>query len=971
MIIQDQSQQPSKWMIYSRYALSAALVLTLLYFILRFFFPYFGSNKNNIILCDAEFIRGNVFVSKGYTFKNGQSQSGEKVYEGNYASKTDRTEPTGMSYILRLPTVGDRYRVSVMRYKSDATGGELVVKGDGKKGFEKREGIATSKDSDGWELLELTFNVPEKGGKTITISVFSNGNSPVYFDNLSIEKLSGSKNTLNIEAFNPPTFHLEIAEQFMLQLKEKRLEALNNGILINKETDWVNAKIDDGTQKLDADVRLKGNRLYHLQGDKWAYKLKVKNPYAWQQMQSFSVHNPASKQFVSEWVYHQFLRKEKVMTTRYDFLQLKLNNRNKGIYAFEENPDLALPKQNGKQSGPIVRFSDDAFWNNVGKNIDQIGQTKANFEIINAEDAAEIEAFKGNQVALDEAMSKHFKVAQNLMYQYRYNLKAATDIFDVDLMAKYFAITDVMQAYQSLDWRDQRYYYNPATSKLEPIGMSGFGLEIKSYRKRPFVGHGLYSNNAAEEDMYMNLFLNKDFMVKYCQYLYQYSQKSYIENFLLDIEKEALRRQQFIQKEFADYVFDADLIISNAKKIRANLIPTNNLSLQAKVGGYQGNEMSVNMTNFHGLPLKIVGFGVTATEVRDTIKTQPLIPTNLKGLPPTYVRLTAKRDVGFVFYKLPGVEDLLYYSELSIWSAPEPSVPSQQLFAQSSLQSNALYTVQGSAVLFKKGTFNINKDLIIPEGYRVNIPAGTELNFAKGAKFLSKSPVNTFGTAENPVVFRGASGILITDVQELFTFRNTLFTNIANLNYNNWWLPGGVSIYNAKVLFENCSFSNSKAPESLSLMQCKFELSYCDFTKNEQKGLVTHNSEGKVTGGNFMANGLVAIELLHTKAELDKCVIQQTRDNGLSVGEESKITVKYIEIKNTDIGVVSTDLSKITIGNIKLENCQRGFAAYKKQPDYGGSRIVVNEYTATEVKVLHKIEPGSSLKLKGKELKGY
>ena len=54
-----------------------------------------------------------------------------------------------------------------------------------------------------------------------------------------------------------------------------------------------------------------------------------------------------------------------------------------------------------------------------------------------------------------------------------------------------------------------------------------------------------------------------------------------------------------------------------------------------------------------------------------------------------------------------------------------------------------------------------------------------------------------------------------------------------------------------------------------------------------------------------------------------------------------------------------------------LENCQRGFAAYKKQPEFGGSKIIVDDYSAADVKVLHKIELGSMLKLKGKELKGY
>ena len=169
-------------------------------------------------------------------------------------------------------------------------------------------------------------------------------------------------------------------------------------------------------------------------------------------------------------------------------------------------------------------------------------------------------------------------------------------------------------------------------------------------------------------------------------------------------------------------------------------MPTNNISLKAK----SSKNNTVKVANFHGLPLQIVGFGVTPDLITDSLLNQPILETNLKGGPPRYVSIKTQSAVSYVFYKLPGV-DQLFYSEISFWNAPEPNVPAQQLFAKASLQTNSLYTVQGNAVLFKKGNFNINKDIIIPVGYKVNIPAGTILNFARGAKFLSKSPIETFG----------------------------------------------------------------------------------------------------------------------------------------------------------------------------------------------------------------------------------
>jgi hypothetical protein len=971
MIISDKSQQPSKWAVYGRYVTGAAVLLILLFLVLRFFVPYLGTGQEGIISCDAEYIRGDVFVSQGYVFKNAQTQSNERAYKGNFSSKTNRNEPTGIQYILRAPTGGDRYRVSVLRYRTGTTGGELVVKGNKDSGFEKREDLASSKDKDGWEMLELSFNVPETGIKTIEIFVYSNANTPIYFDDLKIEKQSSAVNKLNIEPFNPSTFHLEIAEQDMVKIRKKREDALNTGILLADEGDWVNGKIDDGKQKVNIDVRLKGNRLYHLQGDKWSYKIKVDDPYAWQQIKSFSIYNPASKNFLREWVYHQLLRKEGVIASRYDFLRLRLNNRNRGIYAFEESPDIQMATFHKRPEGPVVRFTEDAFWYNVQAQIDEFGQpTKTDNSYINSLDAAEIEPYKSNQVLLSDELKQHFSLAQQLMHQYKFSLEPAENIFDIELMAKFFAIMDVMQAYQSLDWHDQKYYYNPVKSKLEPVGMSGFGLEVKAYKKRPFIGHNLYNPNAKDYNLYMHLFTNEQFITKYCQYLHQYSTKKYISNFLLDVEQEALRRQQFIREEFSDYAYDASDILKNAKNIRAHLMPENNVSIKAKIRNYSNGKVNIKVTNFHGLPVQICGFGTLSTELRDTINNQPLLNTNLSGLPPKYSDVSAKRDVAYLFYKLPGI-DSLFHSELSFWNAPEASVPSQELFKNKTIRSNSMYDVRGKLVAFKKGNYNISTDIVIPEGYTVNIPAGTELNFRSGAKFLSKSAIQANGNIEKPVIFRDVNGLLLLDIPSLSTFKNTLFVGSSNLNYNNWWLPGGVTVYNSKIAFDNCSFSFSKAPESLSIMSSDFELVDCNFNENKRNGLVTRFSKGIIKRTRFFANALVGVELLGSVVELDHVKIEQAADNGLSVGEESKVTVNYIEIKDTDIGVVSKDMSRLTIQKIDLENCKRGFAAYQKKPEYGGSKIVVEDYNAKAVKVLHRIELGSTLKIRGKEVKGY
>lgn len=974
MIISDKSQQTSVTTLRWRLVALSLVALAVIYLLIRFFFPYWGGNSKGAIVCDAEYTRGNTFISQGAIFKNAETQSNEKAYRGNYSSKTDRTQSKGMEYTLRVPKEGDRYKVSVYRYRTGTTGGEIVIKSGKGGNFEKREALSSSKNSDGWELMELTFNVPDNSNSSIAIYVYSNSSTPVYFDDLKIEKVSAVKSDLNIPPFQPKQFKLEIAEQFMKQIINKREEALNAGILINSDDDWVNAKINDGTQKLNADIRLKGNRLYHLQGSKWSYKIRVDDPYAWQQMQSLSLQNPASHSFLREWIYHQLLRKEGVIAARYDFIELKLNNKTRGIYAYQESPDLALAAFHQRPIAPVVRFSEDAFRYNEKRQIEELGQLNINAneqnQLVNAFDAALIEPYKSNRIAASDTLRSYFGLAQTLMHQYKYNLKPANQIFNVDLMARYFAIMDVMQAYQSLDWYDQRYYVNPVTSLLEPVGMSGFGVEVKPYKKRPYIGYHLFNTDAPDDNIYMHLFTDADFIRKYCQYLYQFTEKDYIDNFLLDIETEALRRQQFIRKEFGNYSYDRTAIVKNAKNIRASLIPENNISLVAKVSGFSSGKRRVKIANFHGLPLEVIGFGITKEAMTDSLAQPILLNTNLEGLPPRYLNFAVANNANVVFYKLPNV-DKVFFSDFVFWDIPEPSVPAQALFEDVNLQSNSTYEVRGSSVIFKKGKYNISRNVIIPTGYVVNIPSGTDITFTSGALFLSKSPVNSYGKPDQPVILRGVNGMLISDARSVSTFRNTWFVNSDNLDINNWWLPGGLTVYNSAIVLDHCTFSYSKAPESLTLMRSNFEIIGCNFNKNTQKGLSAQFSNGKILKSRFITNALIGIELTGSRVELDEVTIHQASSRGLSVGEGSKVEVRYIEIKDTDIGVVSVDMSRLTIEKIDLQDCQRGFAAYQKKPEFGGSQIVVQDYIATRVKVLHRIEPGSTLKLKGEEVQGY
>lgn len=964
MLISDQSKQVAQRYAVRRYVLIGTAVLMLLFMGLRLMVPYWGQSRKGLIVCDAEYTRGDLFVTRGYVFKNGQTQSGERARSGGFSSITGADSPKGMAYILRAPKSGQRYRVSVYRSQRVGSNGSLVVQDSKNDRIIKQETIASGQASKGWERLQLTFVVPEEVGNSIEIFVTSTGATPVFFDDLSIEQVGQPQVSASASAYKPAPFHLKIGAQAMQQLRAKRDDALSLGMLLTDEADWVSAEVDNKQQKLDVDVRLKGNRLYHLQGDKWSFKVHVDDPYAWNGMQTFSLQNPAVHHFLQEWVYHQLLLREGVMAARYDFIQLQLNNRDYGVYAYEENPDWQLPAHLKRPDGPIVRFSEASFrYKQLLKGSDAVASP------VPVLDAAEIVPYKAQSTAQDPQRLKAFQLAQRLMHQYKYNLQPPKAIFDLDALAKFYAISDVMNAYQSIKWHNQRFYCNPVTSKLEPVAISGVDWELKPYRNRTFIGEWLYSDMSSDAQLYMHLFSDADFMERYAYYLRRYSDKEFLSSFLLDIERELLNRQQFLRKEYTDYAFDPAVIYKKAQQIQQQITPIPDISVQAKIEKRSGSRIEVKVANFHSLPVRVVGFG-SAAQLTDTVAQAALLACHYAGLPPVYATYSAARSATHLYYKVAG-DEALQRTELSLWNAPEMGVPAQYVFEQAQIRTNPLYDVRGSLILFKAGKYNVNASIIIPAGFEVNIPAGTELNFRNSAKFISQSPVHTFGTPAQPVIFDSPKGILLLNTGIPSEWQHTLVRKAQNLDYDEWWLPGAMTVYNAPLYLEQCTFAECKAPEALSVYHTKVHTSGLQLHHNRERGLVLRQAEGMLDQIHALDNPIAGIDIRQSKAKIHNTTLTQCRDNGLMVGENADVEVGVLRVSETDIGIISRDRSKLRIEQAILSDCQRGFAAYQKLPEYGGSQIVVKDFEAQGVTVLHRIELGSLLNLKGKEIKGY
>ena len=170
------------------------------------------------------------------------------------------------------------------------------------------------------------------------------------------------------------TLRLAIPFKGMQTLDAKRKDALDAGLLVSSEDDFVKAKISNLNENFNCKVRLKGDLADHWSGEKFSLRVEMKDGSLIRGMSRFSLQDPITRNNTSEWLFQQSLKREGLMGVRYEFVNLFINGRFMGIYAMEEHFSKELIESNSRREGVIVNFNDSLLWKkfpvNLRSNID-------------------------------------------------------------------------------------------------------------------------------------------------------------------------------------------------------------------------------------------------------------------------------------------------------------------------------------------------------------------------------------------------------------------------------------------------------------------------------------------------------------------------------------------------------------------------------------------------------------------------
>jgi len=400
------------------------------------------------------------------------------------------------------------------------------------------------------------------------------------------------------------SLNIEIDLKNLKLLEKLRIEHYKN---LSSQTKWAYAKVRIINKKkkinelVKIKLRPKGDREIHfINLDSMSYKIDVRGKSKFiLGMEEMSLQKPVTRNYLWEILYHNLLRKENLVTLNIIPIKLYRNGEYLGVFVLEEGFGKELLEKQFRKEGPII---------GINENLDQT------FPNLTYE-------YYSKQYWASEFPDIFIKSQSNLNY-IKNNFESVNfdlfEYFDLDLWAKFFALSDILKMFHGTVTKSVKLYYNPTSGLFEPIAFDGHyqaGYEEFSFidfLENPEIkcGYACTSKN------WFRLFFktsNETFLKQYFYYMNRYSSDKY-QNKIINYNLNNLQKiNNFFYSEYqsADriffkgilpYYFDISVLKKRSKKIKEkifnkNYIISNKVNIDRKLNFSNFKNININQSD--------------------------------------------------------------------------------------------------------------------------------------------------------------------------------------------------------------------------------------------------------------------------------------------------------------------------------------------------------------------------------------
>jgi hypothetical protein len=769
-------------------------------------------------------------------------------------------------------------------------------------------------------------------------------------------------------AVEPPTIRLTVDEKDMEFLQEVVDRALERGVIEQEGNDYVDAKVAVDNADFKAKVRIKGKMTDHVEGRKWSFRVIAKKDGGFLGMKRFSLQHPGTRNYLCDWLYHQLSRGEGIVALRYGFCRVELNGEDLGVYAYEEHFGPELLQHNGRLNGPLLRFDPSLFWQHRLNGLDGVAVNDA----YGAYQAAALDAYGSDDLAKDPAGKAMFEQALALVDAFRRGEKRASEVFDADLIGRRLALIDLVGGHHSMDWSDVKFYFDPGAQRLEPVSYESFS----AFPTKELAGAYRFAGGFKQNDELHTQFLNDpSIMAAYVHHLERMAVPAYLDSAFATLKGPLDTASATIYREFPYKELDRSIYYANQKAIRRLMASPRPLHAYAQ--GVQGDTLVLMVVPTDALPVQVDSL-VLPDGRRFAPRAPAIIPCRPRG--------GVGNPVAVRFLTGP-VNDSLLVEQVELHCRFLGSSSARTVL----VQPFGLRTVQGLAmpgqkaatfrsfpfvqvddqarvVRFLPGSWSIDRDLVIPEGYTVEAVAPLKLSLLKGIEVVSRSPLRWVGSDDMPILVTSPDssslGVHVIDAVGQSRLDHVHFTGLMRYAYDQV-RPAELSFHRSSVSLEHCRFAGTSATlVDLSLGEA--QLRSCLFTGASDQ-LELHFVRAQVSGSRFEAAKDDAVSVEGGGLSMALSVIDAAQGVGVKASVNARVDLSGTELKGLGIGLEGREGAAVVMNGGALA-ATKAVHAGKEEMRYGPVTVELKEVEVVNAEGTSKCGAGSSIVVNGKKV---
>ena len=285
--------------------------------------------------------------------------------------------------------------------------------------------------------------------KSIYEKIFKRGRIEyIYTPKIFFESLKS--NFIKLENLD---IRISAERQLIIENERAKLIEFYNNYKLKPDLDHYEANVllDANKNKdIRASISLKGFRAVHwTEKEKSSYSIKLKGDGTFLGMDEFDVNKPRARNYVHEWIFYKFAKSIGLAVPKYEFIKMSINGNRSNLYVAEEGMTNKLIERNKRRNGPIFKVTGEYTFKD-----------------------STVEVYNKRYWQRPENKDLYI-FANTKMNDFKNGKISHEDFFDMDLWARYFAMTDVLSTHHGALIKSPKFYYNSLSGKFEPIPNDG------------------------------------------------------------------------------------------------------------------------------------------------------------------------------------------------------------------------------------------------------------------------------------------------------------------------------------------------------------------------------------------------------------------------------------------------------------------------------------------------------------------